>query len=66
MRLLRRFGGAMTLLLSAVGIIGYASRIIGIWMLYQRISERVQTISAKLDVGLQRSSAANQSVRGVW
>jgi len=52
MRLLRRFGGAMALLLSAVGIIGYASGIIGIWMLYQRVSGSVQAISVRLDVGL--------------
>jgi hypothetical protein len=63
MRLMRRFGGALVLLLSAVGILGCAGGIIGIWMLYPGVSERVQTISARLDVGLQRVSAANQNVR---
>jgi hypothetical protein len=62
MRLLRRVGGVLVLLLSAVGIIGCASGIIGIWMLYQSVSDKVQTISARLDVGLQRASAANQNV----
>jgi hypothetical protein len=52
----------MVLLLSAVGIIGCASGIIGVWMLYQSVSDKVQTISARLDVGLQRASTANQNV----
>jgi hypothetical protein len=63
MRLLRRFGGTMVLLLSAAGIIGCAGGIIGIWMCYPVVSEKVQTISARLDIGLQRVSAANQNVR---
>jgi hypothetical protein len=33
MRWLPRFGGAVVLLPSAAGIIGYAGGIIGIWML---------------------------------
>jgi hypothetical protein len=32
-------------------------------MLYPGVSERVQTISARLDVGLERMAAANQNVR---
>jgi hypothetical protein len=63
MRLLRRFGGTMVLILSAAGIIGCAGGIIGIWMCYQGVSEKVQRISARLDVGLQRVSAANENVR---
>jgi hypothetical protein len=63
MRLLRRFGGVMVLLLSAVGILACASGIIGVWMLYQSVSDKVQTIVARLDVGLQRVSTANQNVR---
>jgi hypothetical protein len=63
MRWLRRFGGVMVLVLSAVGIIGCASGLIGVWMLYQRVADKVQTISARLDVGLERVSAANQNVR---
>ena len=63
MRLLRRFGGVMVLLLSAVGILACASGIIGVWMLYRSVSDKVQTIVARLDVGLQRVSTANQNVR---
>jgi hypothetical protein len=63
MRLLRRFGGVMVLLLSAVGIICCASGIIGVWMFYQSVSDKLQMISARLDVGLQRVSTANQNVR---
>jgi hypothetical protein len=62
MRLLRRFVGALVLLLSAVGIICCASGIIGVWLFYQNVSDKVQTISARLDVGLQRVAAANQNV----
>jgi hypothetical protein len=56
-------GGALVLLLSAVGIVGCAGGIIGLWMLYPGVSERVQTIAARLDVGLERLAAANQNVR---
>jgi len=63
MGLLRRFGGGVVLLLSAVGIIVCVAGIVGTWMFYQRVSEKVQTISARLDVGLQRVSAANQNIR---
>src|SRR5262249_45011597 len=63
MRLLRRLGGAGVLLLSTVGIIGCVAGIVGIWMFHQRFSEKVETISAKLDVGLQRVCDANQNVR---
>jgi hypothetical protein len=40
-----------------------ASGIIGVWMFQKSVSDKVQTISARLDVGLQRASAANQNVR---
>jgi hypothetical protein len=62
MRLLRRFGGFLVLLLSAAGIIGCAGGIISIWMCYPGVSEKVQTIAARLDVALQRMSAAAQNV----
>jgi hypothetical protein len=62
MRLLRRFGEVLVLFVSAVGILGCAGGIIGIWMLYSEVSERVQTVSARLDLGLQRVAAANQNV----
>jgi hypothetical protein len=63
MRLLRRFCEVMVLLLSAVGIIGCASGIICVWIFYPSICDKAQTISSRLDVGLQRVSAANQNVR---
>jgi methyl-accepting chemotaxis protein len=63
MRSLRRFGGIMVLVLSVVGIIGCASGIIGVWVFYPGVSEKVQTTSDRLDKGLERLSAANQNVR---
>jgi hypothetical protein len=63
MGLLRRLGGAVVLLLSAAGISCCAAAVIGTWMFYHRVAEKVQTISARLDDGLQRVSAANQNVR---
>jgi hypothetical protein len=63
MALLRRCCGALVLLLSAVGIICCVAGIIGTWMFYQRVSDKVQMISARLGIGLQRVSAANQNVR---
>jgi hypothetical protein len=63
MRLLLRFGAFLILLVSAVGIIGCASGIIGVWMFYPSVSDKAHTILARLDVGLQRVSAANQNVR---
>jgi hypothetical protein len=63
MPLLRRFGGTMVLLLSAAGTIACAGGIIGIWMFYPGVSEKVQTIAARLDVALQRAAAADQNVR---
>jgi hypothetical protein len=62
MRLVRRFGGALVLLLSAVGIVGCAGGILGLWLLYPGLAERAQMISARLDVGLQRMAAASQNV----
>jgi hypothetical protein len=62
MRLLRRLVGAVVLLLSAVSIICCAAGIVGAWIFHQRVSEKVETVSAKLDGGLERASAANQNV----
>ena len=62
MRLLRRLVGAVVLLLSAVGTACCVVGIIGIWMFYQSVSEKVQTVAARLDVALERVSAANQNV----
>jgi hypothetical protein len=63
MRLLRRFGGVVVLVLSAVGIIACVSGVIAVWVLYPRVSDKAQTILSRLDVGLERVSAANQNVR---
>jgi hypothetical protein len=63
MRFLRRLGGAVILLLCAVSIIGCVAGIFSIWIFYQRVSEKVQTISARLDDGLQRVSTATHNVQ---
>ena len=63
MRIVRRFVGAMVLLLSTVGIICCVAGIIGIWRFCPYVSERVEKVSAGLDVGLQRASAAIQNVQ---
>jgi hypothetical protein len=52
----------MVLLLSTVGIICCVAGIIGTWMYYQTVSEKVETISDRVDAGLLRVSAANQNV----
>jgi hypothetical protein len=57
-----RFGGALVLLFSAVGIVGCVAGIVGILAFHQGVTERVQTISARLDVGLQHVSAASENV----
>jgi hypothetical protein len=63
MRSLLRISGLIALLFSAIGIIGCVALIIGTWVLYQRVSEKVQSISARIDAGLERVSTANQNVR---
>jgi hypothetical protein len=63
MRLLRRTAGVIVLLLSAVGIVCCLAGAVGVWVFRQAASERVNTLSARLDVGLQRASVANQNVR---
>jgi hypothetical protein len=63
MRFLRRLGGAITLLLSAVAIICCVAGILSIWIFYQRVSEKVQTISVRLDDGLERASTATQNTQ---
>jgi len=61
MRSLRRFLGAMVVLLSTVGIACCIAGTIGIWMFHQSVSEKVKNIAARLDSGLQRVSIANQN-----
>jgi hypothetical protein len=63
MKSLRRLVGALTLLLSAVGIVGCVVGIIGTWMLSHRVSVRVQKIASGLDAGLQRASDVSQTVQ---
>jgi hypothetical protein len=63
MRSLRRWGGALVLLLSAAGIACCVAGTIGAWILGQGVSSRVQRISAGLDAGLQRGAVAVQNVR---
>jgi hypothetical protein len=62
MGILRRLVGAVVLLLSIAGTIGCVAGILGIWILLQGVSERVQRITDRFDAGLQRVSAANQNV----
>jgi hypothetical protein len=63
MKLWRRLVGVVALLLSMVGTVCCVAGIIGIWMLCQGVSQRVQRISDRLDGGLQRVSAATQHVQ---
>jgi hypothetical protein len=63
MTFLRRFGGALVLILSTVGMVCCVGGVIGIWVFRQAASERAQNIFARLDVGLQRASAATQKLQ---
>src|SRR5262245_59508448 len=60
---LRRLVGWVILLLSIVGTVGCLAGILGIWLLFQDVSDTLQTIVVMLDAGLQRVSAANQNVQ---
>src|SRR5262245_41643252 len=64
MRLLCRFAAIIVVVLSLATIIACAAGIVGIGMCYPRVSDKVETISARLDAGLERVSTANQNVRG--
>jgi hypothetical protein len=63
MSLLRRIVAVMVLLLSAAGALCCLAGGVGVWVFRQAASEKVNTIAARLDVGLQRASVANQNVR---
>jgi hypothetical protein len=63
MALSRRVGGAIVLLLSVVGTVCCVAGIIGIWMLHQGVSDRVQRITDRLDTGLLRVSFAVQNIQ---
>jgi hypothetical protein len=53
----------MVLLLSTVGVLCCLAAAIGVWIFYQHASQRVQNITARLDVGLERASVANQNAQ---
>jgi hypothetical protein len=63
MRLWCRFVGAVVLLLSTIGTVCCLAAIIGIWLFFQGLSQRVQRITDRLDVGLQKVSTAKQNVQ---
>jgi hypothetical protein len=63
MGLLCRLAGTVVFILSTVGTLGCVAGIIGIWMLNQEVSQRVQRITDRFDGGLQRVSAASQNVQ---
>jgi hypothetical protein len=63
MRFWRRFGGAIVLLLSTVGVLCCVAGAIGVWIFYQHASQRVQNITAQFDVGLERASVATQKAQ---
>jgi hypothetical protein len=60
---LRRLVGATVQLLSAAGVVGCVAGIVGVWVFRQNASEKVKNLSARLEVGLRRASAANENVR---
>jgi hypothetical protein len=61
--MLRRFVGAMVLLLATVGTVCCVAGIIGTWTFCQSTPERVEKIAAGLDAALQRASAATQNAQ---
>ena len=63
MRLLRRPVGVTVLLLSAAGIVCCLAGAVGVWVFRQAASAKVDRASARLGVGLERASVANQNLR---
>jgi hypothetical protein len=63
MRLLRRLLGLTVLLLSVAGIVCCLAGAAGVWVFRQAAAAKVTTMSARLDVGLQRASVATQNLR---
>jgi hypothetical protein len=53
----------MVLLLSAVGFLCCLTGVIGVWIFCPRASHRVQDISIRLDVGLERASVATHNAQ---
>ena len=63
MRFLRRFVAVLVMLVSTIVFIACIAGGIGIWVVRQQGSEKVQDLSARLNVGLRRASAADQEVK---
>jgi hypothetical protein len=59
MSFLRRFVAVLVMILSTVVFIGCIAGMIGVWIARQKASEKVQDLSARLEVGLRRASAAD-------
>jgi hypothetical protein len=59
MRFLRRFVAVLVMILSTVVFIACIAGMIGVWIARQKASEKVQDLSARIEVGLQRASAAD-------
>ena len=62
MHLLRRLLGILVLLLSTVCFIGCIAAIVGAWTARRDLAEKTRTVFGRLDVGLERASAANRNV----
>jgi hypothetical protein len=52
------------LLLSAAGVLCCVTGIIGVWIVRQRASHKVENIPGRLNLGLERVSLANQNAQG--
>ncbi len=63
MIMMRRFAGAVVLLLATVGTVCCVAGIIGTWTFCQRAPERVEKVAAGLDAALQRALDATQNAR---
>lgn len=62
MRALFRLIAAVTLLLATIVFLGCVGAIVGIWIFQHKVSEKVESVFAQLDPGLQRASEAIQGV----
>src|SRR5579864_4024048 len=63
MRLLLRLLGAIVVLLSTIGLIACIAAIVGAWKLQQETSQKVENVTTRVDVGLQRASDVTKNVR---
>ena len=62
MRLIFRFVALLVLLLSVVCFVGCMAGIVGVWRVRQDLSEKTRNIASRVEVGLERASAANKDV----